>query len=505
MMVALAYTVAFEGIEARLVEVQCAVTPGIPAFAIVGLPDKAVSEARERVRAALTAMAIALPSKRITVNLSPADLPKEGSHFDLPIALALLAALEIVPQDHAAQTVALGELSLDGTLVPVNGALPAAMAAADGDRTLLCPQACGAEAAWVGTVNVIAPRTLADMVQHFTGRSVLRPSEPGEVMRRTRTRDLSEVKGQERAKRALEIAAAGRHHLLMVGAPGSGKSMLAARIPGILPELTPTEALETSMIHSLSGLLDEGGINRERPFREPHHTASMAAIVGGGRGAKPGEISLAHNGVLFMDEFPEFPRMVLETLRQPIETGEVVVARANAHVRYPCRFMLVAAANPCKCGYLADPARACARVPLCGEDYMGRISGPLMDRFDLRIEVPPVAFTDLDLPEAGENSANVAARVRQARDAQTARFSDHKAVRVNADMEGHLLNEIATPDSEGRALLTKVAERFGLSARGYHRVLRVARTIADLDGAEDVRKPHVAEAVSYRLAMAKEV
>ncbi|KQI72337.1 AAA family ATPase [Loktanella sp. 5RATIMAR09] len=504
-MVALAYTVAFEGIEARLVEVQCAVTPGIPAFAIVGLPDKAVSEARERVRAALSAMAIALPSKRITVNLSPADLPKEGSHFDLPIALALLAALEIVPQDVASQTVALGELSLDGTLVPVAGALPAAMAAAEGERTLLCPRACGAEAAWVGSVNVIAPRTLAEMVRHFTGQTVLQPSQPGEVLARTGARDLSEVKGQERAKRALEIAAAGRHHLLLVGSPGSGKSMLAARIPGILPQLSPAEALETSMIHSLSGLLDEGGINRERPFREPHHTASMAAIVGGGRSAKPGEISLAHNGVLFMDEFPEFPRTVLETLRQPIETGEVVVARANAHVRYPCRFMLVAAANPCKCGYLADPARACTRAPICGEDYLGRISGPLMDRFDLRVEVPAVAFSDLDLPETGESSADVARRVRKAREIQTARFAGHGTARVNADAEGHLLDEIATPDAEGRALLLKIAERFGLSARGYHRVLRVARTIADLDGETDVHRPHVAEAVSYRLAMTKEV
>ncbi|WP_439153920.1 YifB family Mg chelatase-like AAA ATPase [Yoonia sp.] len=503
-MVALAYTVAFEGIAARLVEVQCAISPGIPAFSIVGLPDKAVSEARERVRAALTAMAIALPSKRITVNLSPADLPKEGSHFDLPIAVALLAALDIIPLDDAAQTVALGELSLDGTLVPVIGALPAAMAAAEEDRTLLCPHACGAEAAWVGAAKVIAPRTLADVVRHYTGQSVLSPAEPGEVRGTATTRDLSEVKGQERAKRALEIAAAGRHHLMFVGSPGSGKSMLAARIPGILPPLTPAEALETSMIHSLSGLLDEGGINRERPFREPHHTASMAAIVGGGRTAKPGEISLAHNGVLFMDEFPEFARAVLETLRQPIETGEVVVARANAHVRYPCRFMLVAAANPCKCGYLADPARACARVPICGEDYMGRISGPLMDRFDLRVEVPPVAFTDLDLPDSGESSASVAARVAAARARQTERFAGHDSARVNADAEGHLLDQIATPDSEGRDLLVRVAERFGLSARGYHRVLRVARTIADLEGSDDVRKPHVAEAVSYRLMTARD-
>ena len=503
-MVAHAYTVAFEGVEARMVEVQCAVTAGLPAFSIVGLPDKAVSEARERVRAAMTAMSIALPSKRITVNLSPADLPKEGSHFDLPIAMALLAALDIIPREDVEGCVALGELALDGVLVPVIGALPAAMAAAEEERGLLCPKACGAEAAWVGATKVTAANTLLDVVRHFTGERVIDASAPGEVALTGSGKDLRDVKGQERAKRALEIAAAGRHHLFMVGTPGSGKSMLAARVPSILPPLSPVEALETSMIHSLSGLLDEGGISRARPFREPHHTASMAAIVGGGRGAKPGEISLAHNGVLFMDEFPEFPRAVLETLRQPIETGEVMVARANAHIRYPCQFMLIAAANPCKCGYLSDPARACARVPQCGEDYLGRISGPLMDRFDLRVEVPPVGFQDLDLPPSGDTSAQVAARVANARAVQTARFGGTSHVRVNADAEGPLLDEIATPDTEGRAFLNKVAERFGLSARGYHRVLRVARTIADLDGADTVRHPHIAEAVSYRLVMSRE-
>ncbi|KAJ55070.1 ATPase AAA [Actibacterium mucosum KCTC 23349] len=497
-MVARAYTVAFEGVEARLVEVQCAVTAGLPSFSIVGLPDKAVSEARDRVRAALTAMSLALPSKRVTVNLSPADLPKEGSHFDLPIALALLAALDVVPREEAEGSVALGEMSLDGSLVPVLGALPAAMAAAEAERALICPAKCGPEAAWVGATQVIAPGSLAELVRHFSGQSPLAPAEPGEATGDPAARDLRDVKGQERAKRALEIAAAGRHHMLMVGPPGSGKSMLAARLPGILPPLTPIEALETSMIHSLSGLIDEGGISRSRPFREPHHTASMAAIVGGGRGAKPGEISLAHNGVLFMDELPEFPRNVLETLRQPIETGEVVVSRANAHMRYPCRFMLAAAANPCKCGHMSDPSRACARVPQCGADYLGRISGPLLDRFDLRIDVPPVAFTDLDLPPSGDDSATVAARVARARDLQTARF-EHSGARTNADLEGQLLDDIATPDTEGRALLTRVAERFGLTARGYHRVLRVARTIADLEGADTVAQPHVAEAVSFRL------
>ena len=499
-MAAVAYTVAFDGIAAKLVEVQCAVTPGMPGFAIVGLPDKAVSEARERVKAALSHLAIALPSKKITVNLSPANMPKEGSHFDLPIAMALLAALEILPQDEVAGVVALGELSLNGDLLPVVGALPAAMAAVEDDRTLLCPAACGAEAAWVEAANVIAPDTLGAAIRHFSGQGVLAPAVAGEVISDTGTRDMAEVKGQERAKRALEIAAAGRHHTLLIGAPGSGKSMLAKRIPGILPAMSPVEALETSMIHSLAGVLDEGGISRTRPFQEPHHTASTAAIIGGGRTAKPGQISLAHNGVLFLDEFPEFPRSVLDTLRQPIETGEVIVARAHAHVKYPCRFMLVAAANPCKCGYLADASRACARVPVCGEEYLGRISGPLMDRFDLRVEVPPVAYTDLDLPADGEPSRVIAGRVAAARAIQTKRFADIDGVRVNADAEGDVLAAVATPDADGRALLGKVADRFGLSARGYHRVLRVARTIADLAGDDQVRRIHGAEAGSYRLA-----
>lgn len=498
-MTALAYSVAFEGIEARLVEVQCALSPGLPGFSIVGLPDKAVSEARERVRSAFGALAVALPNKRVTVNLSPADIPKEGSHFDLPIALAVLAALEIIPKDELARHVCLGELSLDGRLRAVTGALPAAMAAAEDERALLCPAASGAEAAWIDAVPVFAAASLRHAVDHLTDRAPLARAQPGRLHDPAPVGCLSEVRGQERAKRAMEIAAAGRHHLFMVGPPGAGKSMLAARMPGLMPPLTPAEALESSMIHSLNGSLPEGGLIRHAPFCDPHHTISPPAMIGGGRRAQPGQISLAHNGVLFLDELPEFPRQVLETLRQPVERGEVVVARAHAHIRYPCRFLLVAAANPCRCGHLGDPARVCPRAPACGSDYLGRLSGPLMDRFDLRLELPPVSLSDLDLPPQGESSARIADRVTRARQVQAKRFADHPHVRVNADATGALLDQIAAPDAEGRDLLLSAGEKLGLTARGYHRVLRTARTIADLAESTEVRMPHLAEAISYRL------
>ena len=480
-MIARSYTVAFQGVDAKIIEVQVSLASGLPAFNLVGLPDKAVSEAKERVRASISAMGLALPAKRITINLSPANIPKIGSHFDLPIALTLLAAMDVLPRDQIIQQLSLGELSLDGSLVHVNGALPAAIAAATADYSLICPKSCGAEASWVDAVQVLAPDNLVSLVNHFSGRNILATATPGEITLENHHQNLADVRGQEKAKRALEIAAAGAHHMLMVGSPGSGKSMLAARLPGILPPLDPAEALDTSMIHSLAGILEEGGISRARPFRTPHHTASMAAIVGGGRDAKPGEISLAHNGALFLDELPEFSRQVLETLRQPLETGDVVVARANAHVRYPSRFMLIAAANPCKCGYMTEPERACGRAPLCGDDYLGRISGPMMDRFDIRIDVPAVSIKDLANLPRGESSECVARRVAAARQVQIQRFQDVTNVITNSAADGELLETVAKLSADALDLLSKVAEKFRLSARAYYRVQRVGRTIADLD------------------------
>src|SRR6201747_1243250 len=411
-------TVAFEGIEARAVDVQVQIAPGLPAFAIVGLPDKAVSEARERVRAALIASGLALPARRITVNLAPADVPKEGSHYDRPIALGLMAAIGAIPPDALSGFTVLGELGLDGSIAPVAGVLPAAIGANSRDEGLICPAACGAEAAWASPdIQIIAASSLIQIANHFKGTQVLSRPQPKVQEREATLLDLRDIKGQESAKRALEIAAAGGHHLLMVGSPGSGKSMLAARLPSILPPLSPAELLEVSMIASAVGGIDGGAITNRRPFRSPHHSASMPALVGGGLRARPGEISLAHHGVLFLDEFPEFAPQALDALRQPLETGEVAIARANHRVTYPARFVLVAAMNPCRCGRASNPGFACRRGPnpRCAADYQGRVSGPLLDRIDLNIEVPAVTAADLILPPPAEGSAEVAARGAAAR------------------------------------------------------------------------------------------
>ncbi len=498
-MVAHVTTVAFEGIEAKYIDVQAQIVAGMPTFTVVGLPDKAVAESRERVRSAIHALGLSLPNKRIIVNLAPADILKEGSHYDLPIAIAILISMGALEAEMLANYVALGELSLDGGLLPVSGALPAAMLASSRGDGLICPKTCGPEAAWSGLEDILAPASLTALLNHF--KDIQRLSKPEcEIQSMATTgRDMREIRGQQTARRALEVAAAGGHNFLMIGPPGAGKSLLASCLPGILPPLDASEILEVSMISSIAGKLDGGMLSSRRPFRDPHHSASMAAMVGGGKRALPGEISLAHNGVLFLDELPEFQRGVLESLRQPLETGTVSVARAQAHVTYPSRFQLVAAMNPCRCGYLGDASRACNKAPRCAVDYQSKISGPLFDRFDMAIDVPEVATLDMLGSSPGEASEAVAKRVAAARDLQKARFFMLKMnERTNSQLQGETLHNFVVPDDKGRKLLEQATENMRLSMRGYTRVLRVARTIADLAQSETVSHIHVGEALSYR-------
>lgn len=500
-MVSRVTTVCFHGIDVSAIDVQVQVSSGLPAFLLVGLPDKAVTESRERVRSALYAMGLALPPKRILVNLAPADVQKEGSHYDLPIALALLSALGAIPGDILEEYIVLGELALDGRITAVTGSLSAAIYALNREKGLICPEACGGEAAWGGSSHVLAPRDLVQLVNHFKGTQVLSSPEPKLQEVPPQALTLRDIKGQETAKRALEIAAAGGHNLLMMGPPGSGKSMLASRLPSILPPLEAQEALEVSMIHSLAGRLEEGRLIRQRPFRDPHHSASMPALVGGGVRAHPGEISLAHHGVLFLDELPEFSRPALEALRQPLETGKIVIARANSHIAYPAQFQLIAAMNPCRCGYLDDVERACRRAPLCGQDYQMKISGPLWDRIDLQVDVSAIKVQDLQGEPSGERSETVLKRVKQARAFQKERLKKHVNLEntpLNAQIDSSLLTAFVKLSPEGHKLLSQALETLKLSARSYHRILRVSRTLADLEASEEVKKGHIAEALSYR-------
>jgi magnesium chelatase family protein len=493
MSIARVQSFAFAGIDAQPVEIQVQIAGGLPNFLMVGLPDKAVAEARERVRAALTSMGLALPPKRVLVNLAPADMLKEGSHFDLPVALAVLAAMEVLPAEELAQFAALGELSLEGCINKVAGVLPAAIAASGRGLGLICPEPQGPEAGWAGDVTVLAAPDLLAIINHFRGTQILSPPPAGLLGGGYKTLDLADVRGMETARRALEVAAAGGHNLLMIGPPGGGKSMLASRLPGLLPDLSPRAALEVSMVHSVAGMLDDGRLVTRPPFREPHHSASMAAISGGGNRARPGEVSLAHRGVLFMDELPEFPRATLEALRQPLEAGHTTVARAAAHITYPARFQLVAAMNPCRCGYLGDAARECGRAPRCGEDYQSKISGPLLDRIDLIIEISPITPAELSRAPAGEPTRLVAPRIAAARATQRDRYGQDGAA-TNAEA----LADAIELTAEARHFAEMAATKLQLSARGFTRILRVSRTIADLAGQGQVQRGHVAESLAYR-------
>ena len=433
-MVAKTYTVAFQGVDARLVEVQCAITPGLPAFSIVGLPDKAVAESRERVRGALAAIGLALPPKRITINLAPADLPKEGSHYDLPIALGLMAACGAVAPDALAGYCVIGELSLDGSITAVAGALPAAMGANALGKGLICPKASGAEAAWASNeMNLLAPPNLLVLINHFKGLQTLPRPQPALEKEPDALPDMAEIKGQESAKRALEVAAAGGHNFLMIGPPGAGKSMLARRLPSILPPLTASEMLEVSMVHSMAGALSGGQMGRARPFRAPHHSASMAALVGGGTKPRPGEAALAHLGVLFLDELPEFSPQALDALRQPLEDGVIHISRAAGNLSFPAKFVLIAAMNPCPCGFLNDNEKSCICSPIQIVNYKKKISGPILDRIDLHIEVPRVKFDKLTSGGLGEDSQTIKKRVENARAVQRERLKDEPFI-TNSEM-----------------------------------------------------------------------
>lgn len=498
-MVSRVYTVSFLGLKSEEVEVQVHIGDGLPAFFIVGLANKAVAESKERIRSAFISMGLSLPAKRITVNLAPADLNKEGSHYDLPIAVALLVEMQIIPQEEVENYVMLGELSLSSEINKIPGILPAAIWSNANNKGLVCPYKNIHEVSWSGNEDVITAKNLIEVVNHFTGKQdIPKICTKDYTIELKKYPDLQDIKGQQIAKRALEIAAAGRHNMLMIGPPGSGKSMLARRLPGIIPQMTKDEILETSVIASLSGNLEEEGLITNRPFRSPHCNASLPAMIGGGKFAKPGKITLSHLGVLFLDELPEFQRNVLESLRQPIEDRCVTISRVNNHISYPANFQLIAAMNPCKCGYYGDCNLQCNRVPKCVDEYKNKISGPLFDRFDIQIEVPAINAMELEHLDEGDSSETVLNRVIEANKIQFNRYNDSN-VSHNSELEGQELNNNIILDSKSKEILNKAMDTFKFSMRGMHKILKVARTIADLERSNEITQFHLKEALSYRV------
>ncbi len=502
-MLAKALSSALLGIDAVIVDVEVDIAQGLPQFATVGLPDGAVKESKDRVKSALKNAGYDFPPRKITVNLAPADLKKEGAAFDLPISVGILAATGVIKGERLKEFLLLGELSLDGSVKPVRGCLPVAVAARSaGLRGIVVPLENAPEGAVVEGVDVIGVTELAEVVEFLNGEREIEPFrvDVAEFFERSAEAgdDFSEVKGQEHAKRALEVAAAGAHNIIMIGPPGSGKTMLSRRIPTILPRMSFEEAIETTKVYSVMGLLDrENALVAQRPFRSPHHTISDVGLIGGGNTPRPGEVSMANHGVLFLDELPEFKKHVLEVLRQPLEDGRVSISRALMSLTYPSRFMLVAAMNPCPCGYLGDPLHPCSCTPIMVQRYRSRISGPLLDRIDIHIEVPAVKYRDLADGREGESSGDIGSRVERARGVQRDRFKGSK-VHSNAQMTPRFIKKFCEPDTAGSRLLELVTDRLGLSARSYSRILKVARTIADLDGSDAVREQHVSEAIQYR-------
>ena len=491
-------SVIFNGMDATRIDVQVQLSAGLssPEFNIIGLADRAVKESAERIKNVLGALNISLPPKRLTVNLSPADVEKTGSHFDLPILCGILCALGILPQDELSHYLILGEVGLNGTIVRTDGVLPASVWANKNNLGIICPGAQGAEARMSGHTNILAPNHVLELINHFKGTQILpMPEFTPTAVATVSCGDMAEVHGQDAAKRALEIAAAGGHAMLMVGPPGSGKTMLASRLPGIMPEMTAEQILETSIIYSIAGQLDGRGLMRNRPFRSVHHTASQVALAGGGANAHPGEISLAHNGVLFLDELPEFNRTTLEILRQPMESGKIMISRAKNTATYPAQFQLIAATNPCPCGHLGNAALSCSRAPRCAEAYQNKISGPLLDRIDLHVDVDPVNPWEMNNNDTAprETSAKIRARVVAAYNRQIARQGY-----LNARLDGAALDAAAPLSDELKNFLNTAAEKMGMSARGYNRVRRIARTIADLAGRDEIEIGDIAEALSYR-------